>query len=49
MRIRLLPILIAAAIVTVPAKLGNVWQAAQEGGPALAQEKDDGATERGVR
>ena len=45
MRIRLLPILIAAAIVTVPAKLGNVWQAAQEGGPALAQEKDDGATE----
>jgi flagellar motility protein MotE (MotC chaperone) len=45
MRIRFLPILIAAAIVTVPAKLGNVWQAAQEGGPALAEEKVDGATE----
>jgi flagellar motility protein MotE (MotC chaperone) len=39
MRIRLLPIVIAVAIIAVPARLGNVWQVAQEGGPALAEEK----------
>lgn len=39
MRIRLLPIVIAVAIIAVPARLSNVWHIAQEGGPALAEEK----------
>ncbi len=39
MRSRLLPIVIAVAIIAVPARLGNGWHFAQEGGTALAEEK----------
>ncbi len=39
MRLRLLPIVIAVAIIAVPARLGNVWELVREGGPALAEEK----------
>jgi flagellar motility protein MotE (MotC chaperone) len=39
MRFRLLPIVIAAAIIAVPVRLGNVWQVVQDGGPALAEEQ----------